>query len=119
MLHAAPFSAPRLNPQTAMQVTRSHLKMATVVEGCTELLSCYTDEGQKSPFPLMRVDGNIYVLPGVPSVMRSKWPHIKKYLLEMYRSASFKNRSALKYLQVHRHDVCASFATMLACGTAG
>lgn len=68
--------------------------MAKVVEGCTELLCCYTSEGHKSPFPLMRVDGNIYVLPGVPSTMRSKWPHIKECLVDMYswRTAQFKNR---------------------------
>lgn len=77
-----------------LQMTSSHLKMAKIVEGCTELLSCYTTEGQKSPFPLMRVDENIYVLPGVPVIMRSKWPCIKECLVEMYgwRTAQFKNR---------------------------
>ena len=68
------------------QVTSSHLKMAKVVEGCTELLSCYDADGVKSPFPLMRVDDNIYVLPGVPSLVRSKWPCIKESLVDMYLS---------------------------------
>jgi hypothetical protein len=77
-----------------MQVTTSHLRMARVVEGCTELLPCFTAEGHKSPFPLMRVDGTIYVLPGVPSIMRSKWPCIRDCLVSMYswRTEEFKNR---------------------------
>lgn len=80
-----------------VQVTSSHLEMAKVVEGCTELLSCYDPDGSKSPFPLMRVDAQIYVLPGVPSLMRSKWPRIKECLVDMYswRTAHFKNRCAI------------------------
>jgi molybdopterin-biosynthesis enzyme MoeA-like protein len=68
--------------------------MAKVVEGCTELLPCCTTEGQRSPFPLMRVDGNIYVLPGVPSIMRSKWHCVRECLVGMYswKPESFRNR---------------------------
>jgi FAD synthetase len=64
-----------------VQVSDSHLKMAQLPEGCTELISHPDASGKRSPFPLLAVD-NVYVLPGVPSLVKAKWEVIKKRLQE-------------------------------------
>ena len=91
------------------KVTEAHLKMADVPGGGDVELIWVEEDGDeeeggeedeeeeeeeggsrrppcrrkknRSPFPLVRVD-NVYVLPGVPSLLRSKWEVVKGRLLE-------------------------------------
>ena len=65
------------------QITDSHLKMAKVPEGCSELIPYSDANGAPSPFPLLAV-GNVYVLPGVPSLVRAKWPVVRRQLQQRY-----------------------------------
>ena len=76
-----------------LQVTDSHLKMANVPEGHSELLPDYDAAGELSPFPLLKVQ-NAFVLPGPPSLVRSKWHAIRSYLHQHFDAGSttFHNR---------------------------
>ena len=88
----------------AEKVTEAHLKMAdvpgsgdveliwTVADGDEEEAPAAAGDGssaagapaRRSPFPLLRV-GNVYVLPGVPSLFRRKWAVVHKRLAAMDR----------------------------------
>ena len=58
-------------------VTKHHLKMAEVPDGPETALIEYTlKDGRPSPYPLLRCR-NIYILPGVPSVVEQKWPAVR------------------------------------------
>jgi len=62
-------------------VTEAHLKMAEVPTGSEVALLDYKHaDGQTSPFPLVRCR-NVYVLPGVPSLVQQKWRAVKDDLL--------------------------------------
>eukprot|EP00892_Ulva_mutabilis_P011592 jgi/Ulvmu1/8805/UM048_0060.1 len=61
-------------------VTESHLKMARVPEGCSELLPYSLPDGSTSPFPLLKV-ANVFVLPGVPKLVQAKWAPLQEQLL--------------------------------------
>lgn len=62
------------------KVTEAHLKMAETPEGPEVVLLDYEDEmGNLSPFPLLRVR-NVYVLPGIPSLVQAKWPAVRQDL---------------------------------------
>lgn len=58
-------------------VTKHHLKMAEVPDGPETALIEYTlKDGRPSPYPLVRCR-NVYILPGVPSVVEQKWPAVR------------------------------------------
>jgi molybdenum cofactor synthesis domain-containing protein len=58
-------------------VTKHHLKMAFLPDGPETVLIEHTlQDGRPSPYPLVRCR-NIYILPGVPSVVEKKWPAIR------------------------------------------
>lgn len=79
----------------AVQVTESHLKMAQVPEGCSELLQYSLPDGSMSPFPLLKVC-NVFVLPGVPKLVTAKWEPLKEQLQQFVGqdTAQFRNRRA-------------------------
>ena len=61
-------------------VTKYHLKMAEVPDGPeTALIEYKLKDGRPSPYPLIRCR-NIYILPGVPSIVEQKWPAVRDYL---------------------------------------
>ncbi len=61
--------------------TDAHLKMADVPMGPEIALIDYNQaDGTASPFPLLKCR-NIYVLPGVPSLVQQKWRAVKKDLM--------------------------------------
>ena len=45
-----------------------------VISLCREVtaIDCLTDDGSQSPFPVLQCR-NVYVLPGVPYLLRKKW----------------------------------------------
>ena len=58
-------------------VTAHHLKMACVPDGPeTVMIPHKLRDGRPSPYPLVRCR-NIYILPGVPSVVEKKWDAIR------------------------------------------
>ena len=64
-------------------VTKHHLKMAEVPDGPETALIEYTlKDGRPSPYPLVRCR-NVYILPGVPSVVEQKWPAIRDDLAQL------------------------------------
>jgi molybdopterin-biosynthesis enzyme MoeA-like protein len=69
------------------------MKMAQMPEGSTELIRHNEASGQPSPFPLLKVN-NIFVLPGVPKIVRSKWDAIKENLEQQFGASAsvFHNR---------------------------
>jgi FAD synthetase len=68
--------------------TDAHLKMAETPEGPEVVLLDYEDEaGNLSPFPLLRVR-NVYVLPGIPSLVQAKWPAVRQDLSSRVDEAS-------------------------------
>lgn len=81
---------------SSLQITSSHLKMALVPEGCSELIRYKDTNGNSSPFPLLIVR-NMFVLPGVPALVQSKWPAVCEQLQKRFGAAApaFCNRCAL------------------------
>lgn len=78
-----------------MQITESHLKMARLPEGCSEVLPYALPDGTASPFPLLKVR-NVYVLPGVPKLVEAKWEPLRREL-ERHTwpgTAQYRNRHA-------------------------
>ena len=94
--------ASMLSQQQAVQVTDSHLKMAELPEGCTELIAQLDASGQPQPFPLLKVD-HVYVLPGVPALVQKKW-HALKEQLQRRNGAS----APLYHNQCDLQDLCAT-----------
>ena len=67
----------KIRSHFADDVTETHLRMAQVPDGPeTVLIDHVLQDGRPSPYPLVRCR-NIYVLPGVPSVVQQKWPAVK------------------------------------------
>ncbi|KAL6762532.1 MoaB/Mog domain-containing protein [Haematococcus lacustris] len=64
------------------EITESHLKMAEGPEGRLSLVDYRLEGGEPSRFPLLRCDPNIYVLPGVPHLLRQKWQALKEVLVK-------------------------------------
>ena len=61
-------------------LTADHLKMAAVPDGPeTVLIEHRGEDGRPSAYPLVRCR-NIYILPGVPSVVEKKWGAIREDL---------------------------------------
>eukprot|EP00889_Picochlorum_renovo_P002664 jgi/Picre1/29694/NNA_005077.t1 len=59
-------------------VTKFHLKMAEVPDGPETILIDYMlRDGRPSPYPLVRCR-NIYILPGVPSIVEQKWSAVRE-----------------------------------------
>lgn len=88
-------------------MTDSHMKMARMPEGITELLPHLQPDGTPAPFPLLKVR-NVFVLPGIPSIVRSKWAAVKAHLLTEFGESSraFHNRCGA--LAVVGASVCCS-----------
>jgi molybdopterin-biosynthesis enzyme MoeA-like protein len=84
----------------------SHLKMARIPEGVSELLPHTLPSGQLSPFPLLKV-ANIFVLPGLPSLVRLKWDALRAYLQTTFEAShkAWHNRYVLPPLN------CVCFVT--------
>eukprot|EP00879_Flechtneria_rotunda_P024852 GHRR01026371.1.p1 GENE.GHRR01026371.1~~GHRR01026371.1.p1 ORF type:complete len:180 (+),score=65.05 GHRR01026371.1:811-1350(+) len=57
----------------------------------TRLLPCWQDNGQPSPFPVVAVR-NVFVLPGVPHLLRQKWAAVSAELQAAVQLAPFSNR---------------------------
>lgn len=71
-------------------VTEAHLKMADAPEGACELIDYTLDTGRQSPFPLV-LCSNIYVLPGVPHLLRQKWKAVRQHLQSHASCAPFRS----------------------------
>eukprot|EP00193_Tetraselmis_chui_P002595 CAMPEP_0177759498 /NCGR_PEP_ID=MMETSP0491_2-20121128/4767_1 /TAXON_ID=63592 /ORGANISM="Tetraselmis chuii, Strain PLY429" /LENGTH=512 /DNA_ID=CAMNT_0019275337 /DNA_START=159 /DNA_END=1697 /DNA_ORIENTATION=- len=74
----------RLKEYFGPEATAGHLKMAEAPDTWdVELLSCGTleteDKTLPHPFPVLRVK-NIYLLPGVPTLLREKWKFVAEYI---------------------------------------
>lgn len=79
-LHRHPELEQRIRGFMGDKLTDAHLKMAETPEGPEVTLLDYEDKaGNRSPFPLVRVR-NVYVLPGVPSLVQAKWPAVRRDL---------------------------------------
>lgn len=62
-------------------VTDAHLKMSEAPMGCeVSLIDYFQADGTISPFPLVRVR-NVYILPGIPSLLQQKWRAVEKDLM--------------------------------------
>uniref|UniRef100_A0A7S3QYH2 FAD synthase n=1 Tax=Dunaliella tertiolecta TaxID=3047 RepID=A0A7S3QYH2_DUNTE len=68
-------------------ITPNHLKMAVAPSGCTTVIDV---PGNK--FPLVKAGENIYVLPGVPHLLRQKWQVVKDLLLKARPAEPFLNK---------------------------
>ncbi|KAK9813658.1 hypothetical protein WJX73_002147 [Symbiochloris irregularis] len=71
----------RLRKRFGEEITAAHLKMAETPAGEVEAIDYTLSDGQPSPFPLIRCR-NIYVLPGIPELLRSKWKVVRQCLLQ-------------------------------------
>lgn len=72
-------------------ITAAHLKMSEIPTGGEVSLIWYDlSDGTPSPYPLVRCR-NVYILPGVPSILRRKWKPLKDELMK-----SVKNIESLK-----------------------
>eukprot|EP00878_Enallax_costatus_P028716 GHUV01031051.1.p1 GENE.GHUV01031051.1~~GHUV01031051.1.p1 ORF type:complete len:571 (+),score=152.40 GHUV01031051.1:434-2146(+) len=72
--------------------TPAHLKMAdTPGDDTTRLIPVMADNGTLSPFPLVAVR-NVFVLPGVPHLLRQKWSAVSAELQAAVQLAPFSNR---------------------------
>jgi len=88
-LVAHPALAERLGAYFGPRATPAHLKMAQAPEGECELLE-YEADGAPSPFPLVRCR-NVFVLPGVPGLVRRKWAPIRALLADVPSLAPFRS----------------------------
>jgi hypothetical protein len=81
--------------------------MARIPEGVSELLPHTLPSGEQSLFPLLKVE-NIFVLPGVPTLVRLKWDAIKVYLQAHFEASdkAWHNR----YVHVMMSFKCISLA---------
>lgn len=81
----------RLRRYFGEDVTESHLKMAEAPKGSeVALIEHRLDSGELSPFPLLRCR-NVYVLPGIPTLLQKKWKAVKEQLLaEAGRQSPFR-----------------------------
>ncbi|GAB4821656.1 hypothetical protein N2152v2_008702 [Parachlorella kessleri] len=82
----------RLRRYFGADITESHLKMAEAPTGkkpCNTLWAAGTevsiieqhlDSGKVSPFPLLRCR-NVFVLPGIPTLLQKKWQAVREQLL--------------------------------------
>ena len=83
-------------------VSEAHLKMADLPDGEVELLDYRlpppsaqgSGEGELSKWPIVKTR-NVYVLPGVPLLLRQKWQAIKGFLVgsskvRPFRSVTFR-----------------------------
>jgi len=74
---------------------RTHARLCCGPAGESELIELEDDSTKLSPFPLVQCR-NIYVLPGVPTLLQTKWRTLK--VLLMCKSARVKasmNRPAV------------------------
>jgi len=73
----------RIRSHFGDHVTEHHLKMAEVPDGPETVLIEYNlQDGRPSPYPLVRCR-NVYILPGVPSIVEQKWPAIRSNLADL------------------------------------
>ncbi|KAL3157694.1 hypothetical protein ABBQ32_012130 [Trebouxia sp. C0010 RCD-2024] len=70
----------RLRNYFGSDITAAHLKMAEAPQGACTVIDYMRDDGSASPFPLIKCN-NVYVLPGVPDLLRSKWKVAREQLL--------------------------------------
>lgn len=76
-----PHLAQRIRGVFGAGTTEAHLKMAETPRGSEVALIDYAGEdGGVAPFPLVRCR-NVYVLPGVPTLLRKKWRALREHLL--------------------------------------
>jgi FAD synthetase len=77
-------------------ITPAHLKMADLPDGEVELLdyrlppSDGQGEGELSKWPIVKAR-NVYILPGVPFLLRQKWTAIKGFLVGSNRVRPFRS----------------------------
>jgi hypothetical protein len=72
-------------------VTPAHLKLADLPQGQeTQLVEVLGANGANSPFPLVRCR-NVFVLPGVPQLVKQKWPAVRKQLFELAQLSPYHN----------------------------
>lgn len=81
----------KLRDHFGPNLTSAHLKMAELPAGGEVSLIFYDlPDGVPSPFPLVRFR-NVYVLPGVPALLRKKWNAVKEEL-----ARSIESKDALR-----------------------
>jgi len=74
-------------------LTTFHLKMADVPDGPETILIDYLlRDGRPSPYPLVRCR-NIYILPGVPSIVEQKWPAVRDTLVDLHTTPCRRSES--------------------------
>mmetsp|Transcript_21225 Transcript_21225/g.53960 ORF Transcript_21225/g.53960 Transcript_21225/m.53960 type:complete len:533 (-) Transcript_21225:676-2274(-) len=84
----------RLRALFGAGITPSHLKMAETPTGpgAVSLIDYALDTGEQSRFPLVKCAPNIYVLPGVPHLMRQKWRAVRAILQATSPAQPFHNQ---------------------------
>lgn len=87
--------------------TQAHLKMAEAPSTSELVLIDYNDSnGAISPFPVVRVR-NVYVLPGVPTLVQTKWPAVRNDLLTRCAFAPSPFQSIILRLRLRDETVIA------------
>lgn len=62
----------RLKSYFGDDITPAHLKMSQAPINETELLDLLDDQGKPTPFPVLKCR-NVFVLPGIPDLLKKKW----------------------------------------------
>lgn len=55
-----------------LELLRAGLDICLATAGEVTAIDCVMDDGSQSPFPVLQCR-NVYVLPGVPHLLRKKW----------------------------------------------
>ena len=63
-------------------VTDAHVKMAEVPLNESTIIEVHDNAGNPAPFPLLKCR-NVFVLPGIPDLLRKKFRSVKAQLAEM------------------------------------
>ncbi|KAK9831385.1 hypothetical protein WJX81_008521 [Elliptochloris bilobata] len=82
----------RLRDYFGPDITRAHLKMAEAPVAETAILELEPQDGRTSAFPVVRAR-NVYVLPGVPELLRQKWQAVRAELAAGSALAPFRSVS--------------------------
>lgn len=100
-------------------VTSAHLKMAEMPTGSEVALLDYCHpDGRVSPFPLVRCR-NVYVLPGVPSLVQQKWNAVRDDLLRHHESEVEPFHTVLLRLRVSDETAVAAALEQVAAQMGG
>ena len=108
----------RIRSFFGVDVTDAHMKMSEAPSGPEITLIDYTQaDGSVSPFPLFRIR-NVYVLPGVPSLVQQKFRAVKRDLMSLCDTEPTPFQSVVLRLRLNDEAVVATALEQVAtaCG---